>query len=63
MKKAKSEALKRKCSHIRSMIGGSRSKEAWNTINWIRKNIQAKYRVNLTNKFQKLQEMKSGQTS
>ncbi|XP_039274981.1 uncharacterized protein LOC120349093 [Nilaparvata lugens] len=44
--KAKNQTWDEKCAEISSMIGGSRSREAWATINNLKKNLNEKRKIN-----------------
>lgn len=47
--KAKNEAWNIKCAQINSMIGGSRSREAWNAINNLKKNTNERRKISAIN--------------
>lgn len=46
VKRMKNEAWSNKCAQISSMVGGSRSREAWKTINNLRKNTNETKKIN-----------------
>ena len=46
VKKTKNQTWENKCAQISSMIGGSRSKEAWRTINSLKRNTNERKIIN-----------------
>lgn len=46
IKRIKNKSWENKCAEINSMVGGSRSREAWKTINSLRENTNKKRKIN-----------------
>ena len=44
--RAKNEAWDKKCANVNSLVGGSRSREAWKTVNSLRRNTNEKRKTN-----------------